>query len=90
MREATAILQAVLEVGGTVSGEHGIGSEKLKGMCMQFANAELAIFQGVKTAFDPHGILNPDKGIPTLHRCAEYGSMRIRQGRDRFAHLPRF
>jgi len=87
---ATDILKVVIAEGGTVSGEHGVGSEKLKGMCMQFADLELAAFQGVRAAFDPHGVLNPDKAIPTLHRCAEFGSMRIRFGQDPFAHLPRF
>ena len=87
---ATDILKVVLAEGGTVSGEHGVGSEKLKGMCMQFDENELEAFQGVRRAFDPHEILNPDKAIPTLHRCAEFGSMRIRFGQDPFAHLPRF
>jgi glycolate oxidase len=87
---ATDILKLVIAEGGTVSGEHGVGSEKLKGMCMQFDDAELLAFLGVRRAFDPHEILNPDKAIPTLHRCAEYGSMRIRFGQDPFAHLPRF
>ena len=87
---ATDVLKLVLAEGGTVSGEHGVGSEKLKGMCMQFEDIELEAFQGVRRAFDPHGILNPDKAIPTLHRCAEFGSMRIRFGQDPFAHLPRF
>ena len=87
---ATDILKLVIAEGGTVSGEHGVGSEKLKGMCMQFDDAELSAFQAVRHAFDPHGILNPDKAIPTLHRCAEFGSMRIRFGQDPFAHLPRF
>ncbi|MBK9605325.1 MAG: FAD-binding protein [Betaproteobacteria bacterium] len=87
---ATDILKLVIAEGGTVSGEHGVGSEKLKGMCMQFDETELEAFQAVRRAFDPHGVLNPDKAIPTLHRCAEFGSMRIRFGQDPFAHLPRF
>ncbi len=87
---ATDILKLVLAEGGTVSGEHGVGSEKLKGMCMQFDDTELEAFQGVRRAFDPHELLNPDKAIPTLHRCAEFGAMRIRFGQDPFAHLPRF
>ena len=87
---ATDILKVVIAEGGTVSGEHGVGSEKLKGMCMQFADLELDAFRGVREAFDPHGVLNPDKAIPTLHRCAEFGSMRIKFGQDPFAHLPRF
>jgi glycolate oxidase len=57
---------------------------------MQFDDTELEAFQGVRRAFDPHELLNPDKAIPTLHRCAEFGSMRIRFGQDPFAHLPRF
>ena len=87
---ATDILKLVIAEGGTVSGEHGVGSEKLKGMCMQFDQTEIAAFRGVRRAFDPHEVLNPDKAIPTLHRCAEFGSMRIRFGDDPFAHLPRF
>ena len=87
---ASDILKLVIAEGGTVSGEHGVGSEKLKGMCMQFANGEIESFLGVRRAFDPHEVLNPDKAIPTLHRCAEFGSMRIRFGQDPFAHLPRF
>jgi glycolate oxidase len=59
-------------------------------MCMQFDDTELEAFRGVRRAFDPHEILNPDKAIPTLHRCAEFGAMRIRFGQDPFAHLPRF
>ena len=87
---ATDILKLVIAEGGTVSGEHGVGSEKLKGMCMQFDDTELEAFRGVRRAFDPHEVLNPDKAIPSLHRCAEYGAMRIRFGQDPFAHLPRF
>ncbi len=87
---AIDILKLVIAEGGTVSGEHGIGSEKLKGMCMQFGELELAAFFGVRQAFDPHEVLNPDKAIPTLHRCAEFGSMRIRFGQDPFSDLPRF
>jgi glycolate oxidase len=87
---ATDILKLVIAEGGTVSGEHGVGSEKLKGMCMQFEDIELDAFKGVRRAFDPYEVLNPDKAIPTLHRCAEFGSMRIRFGQDPFAHLPRF
>jgi glycolate oxidase len=87
---ATDILKLVIAEGGTVSGEHGVGSEKLKGMCMQFENLELEAFQGVRQAFDPHEVLNPEKAIPTLHRCAEFGSMRIRFGQDPFIDLPRF
>jgi glycolate oxidase len=87
---AIDILKVVIAEGGTVSGEHGIGSEKLKGMCMQFADRELEAFLGVREAFDPHGVLNPEKAIPTLHRCAEFGSMRIRFGQDPFLDLPRF
>ena len=87
---ASDILKLVIAEGGTVSGEHGVGSEKLKGMCMQFENLEIEAFLGLRRAFDPHEVLNPDKAIPTLHRCAEFGSMRIRFGQDPFAHLPRF
>ena len=60
-------------MGGTVTGEHGVGVEKLSSMCVQFSPAERAQMEGVKRAFDPAGLLNPGKVIPTLSRCAEYG-----------------
>jgi glycolate oxidase len=85
-----AILEESLRLGGTITGEHGVGMEKLNQMCSQFPREELDMFLGVKRAFDPAGILNPGKVIPTLHRCAEYGRMKVRAGTMPFADLPRF
>ncbi|WP_137893113.1 FAD-linked oxidase C-terminal domain-containing protein [Ramlibacter sp. 2FC] len=90
MALADAIMQTALAAGGTVSGEHGIGTEKLHGMCWQFSADELDVFHGIRAVFDPHGILNPGKSIPTLHRCAEFGGMHIRRGELPHADLPRF
>jgi glycolate oxidase len=84
------ILELCVEVGGTITGEHGVGIEKINSMCVQFSRAELDAFLAVKRAFDPAGILNPDKAIPTLHRCAEYGRMHVRHGQMPFSNLPRF
>jgi glycolate oxidase len=84
------ILDLCIEVGGTVTGEHGVGVEKLRGACNQFAAAELERFLGIKRAFDPHGLLNPGKAVPTLARCAEFGRMHVHQGELRHAELPRF
>ena len=85
-----AILALCVEVGGTITGEHGVGMEKINSMCVQFSGAELTAFFAVKRAFDVHGLLNPDKAIPTLQRCAEFGKMHVTAGRLPFAHLPRF
>ncbi len=84
------ILEASVRLGGTVSGEHGVGVEKLNSMCVQFAPAELEQMLAVKRAFDPAGLLNPGKAMPTLHRCAEYGKMHVHRGLLPFADLPRF
>jgi glycolate oxidase len=84
------ILELCVAVGGTVTGEHGVGIEKINQMCSQFSRDELDYFLAVKKAFDPHALLNPDKLIPTLHRCAEYGRMRVHGGQLPFADLPRF
>ncbi|NRR33667.1 FAD-binding protein [Oxalobacteraceae bacterium] len=84
------ILALCVEVGGTITGEHGVGIEKIDSMCVQFAPAELEAFFSVKRAFDPAGLLNPDKAIPTLNRCAEFGKMRVSGGQLNFAHLSRF
>ncbi len=84
------ILALCVEVGGTITGEHGVGIEKINSMCAQFAPAELDAFFSVKRAFDPAGLLNPDKAIPTLNRCAEFGKMRVSGGMLPFSHLPRF
>lgn len=84
------ILEMCISVGGTITGEHGVGIEKMDQMCTQFGSTELAVFRAIKTAFDPLELLNPGKAIPTLHRCAEMGAMHVHQGADKFAHLPRF
>ncbi len=86
----TDILKLCVEVGGTVTGEHGIGVEKLDASCSQFTPAELAQFHAIKAAFDPDGLLNPGKAVPTLHRCAELGRMRVHGGELPFPELPRF
>jgi len=85
-----AILELCVEVGGTVTGEHGVGVEKLNQMCVQFNSAELTQMHAVKAAFDPKGLLNPGKAVPTLHRCAEFGAMHVHRGELKFPELPRF
>ncbi|HET9977966.1 MAG TPA: FAD-linked oxidase C-terminal domain-containing protein [Burkholderiaceae bacterium] len=84
------ILETSVAMGGTVTGEHGVGVEKLNSMCVQFTPEERAMFEGVKRAFDPQGTLNPGKVIPTLQRCAEYGKMHVKKGLLPFAGLERF
>ena len=84
------ILELSVALGGTITGEHGVGLEKITQMCTQFAPEALARFHGIKHAFDPSGLLNPDKAIPTLHRCAEYGRMKVVGGRLPFPELERF
>ena len=84
------ILEESVRLGGTVTGEHGVGVEKLNQMCSQFDRATLDAFLGVKRAFDPGGTLNPGKVIPSLHRCAEYGRQRVTGGAVAFPDLPRF
>lgn len=84
------ILEMCIEAGGTITGEHGVGMEKLNQMCSQFKNAELEIFHAVKAAFDPDGLLNPGKAVPTLRRCAEHGAMHVHRGEEKFPELPRF
>jgi len=84
------ILQACLDVGGTITGEHGVGIEKLDQMCVQFNTAELNQFHAVKKAFDPKNILNPEKAIPTLNRCAEFGAMHVHNGKMSFPEIERF
>jgi glycolate oxidase len=85
-----AILALCVEVGGTITGEHGVGMEKINSMCVQFKREELDMFFAVKRAFDVPMLLNPDKAIPTLHRCAEFGKMHVSGGKLPFAGLPRF
>jgi glycolate oxidase len=89
-RFGAEILELCVELGGTITGEHGVGVEKLNSMCVQFSPAERAAFQAVKDAFDPAALLNPGKLIPTLARCAEYGRMRVHGGVLPHADLPRF
>jgi glycolate oxidase len=84
------ILELCVAVGGTITGEHGVGLEKINQMCVQFNGDELEQFHAVKRAFDPHGLLNPGKAIPTLHRCAEFGAMHVHQGRLPHPELERF
>src|SRR5882757_7812795 len=84
------ILEASIDLGGTVTGEHGVGVEKLNSMCVQFSAAERTQMMAVKSAFDPAGLLNPGKVIPSLQRCAEYGKMHVHRGVLKFPDLPRF
>ena len=86
----TEILEACVELGGTITGEHGVGIEKINSMCVQFGEQERERFWGVKAAFDPDRLLNPDKAIPTLNRCAEYGRMRVSGGVLPHPELERF
>jgi len=89
-RFGAQILELCVELGGTITGEHGVGIEKINSMCVQFSPAERAAFFAVKAAFDPGGLLNPGKLIPTLARCAEYGRMRVHGGALAHPDLPRF
>ncbi len=84
------ILELCIAVGGTITGEHGVGLEKINQMCVQFNSAELQQFHAVKQAFDPGELLNPGKAIPTLHRCAEFGAMHVHDGKLPHPELERF
>ncbi|UVJ46035.1 glycolate oxidase subunit GlcD [Pseudomonas sp. LS1212] len=84
------ILELCVQVGGSITGEHGVGREKINQMCAQFNSDELTLFHAVKAAFDPSGLLNPGKNIPTLHRCAEFGAMHVHMGKLPFPELERF
>jgi len=84
------ILETSVRLGGTVTGEHGVGVEKLNSMCVQFTPGEREQMLALKRAFDPEGLLNPGKVIPTLQRCAEYGRMHVRKGLLPFPQLERF
>jgi glycolate oxidase len=87
---AAEVMEKCIEVGGTITGEHGVGVEKINQMCVQFRPAELELFHAVKHAFDPRGLLNPGKGVPTLARCAEFGRMHVHGGKLAHPELPRF
>lgn len=84
------ILELCVAVGGSITGEHGVGREKINQMCAQFNSDEITLFHAVKAAFDPQGLLNPGKNIPTLHRCAEFGAMHVHHGQLPFPDLERF
>jgi glycolate oxidase len=86
---AEEVLEKCIAVGGTITGEHGVGVEKINQMCAQFGAAELECFQGIKRAFDPAGLLNPGKAVPTLARCGEYRGLRA-GGKHAHSELPRF
>ena len=87
---AAEVLEKCVAVGGTITGEHGVGVEKINQMCIQFRPDELELFLAVKRAFDPAMLLNPGKAIPTLARCAEYGRMHVHAGKLAHPELPRF
>lgn len=84
------ILETSVEMGGTVTGEHGVGVEKLNSMCVQFSPEERTQMLALKAAFDEQGLLNPGKVIPSHARCAEYGKMHVKRGLLPFPDLPRF
>ena len=84
------ILKLCVEMGGSITGEHGVGIEKLDAMCHQFSSAELDVFHQIKNAFDPISLLNPGKAVPTLHRCAELGNMHVHHGELPHPELERF
>ena len=84
------ILELCVEVGGTITGEHGVGIEKINQMCVQFKPVELEYFHAVKESFDPERLLNPGKAVPTLHRCAEFGAMHVHHGELPHPELERF
>ncbi|QIE89842.1 glycolate oxidase subunit GlcD [Pseudomonas nitroreducens] len=84
------ILELCVAVGGSITGEHGVGREKINQMCAQFSADEITLFHAVKAAFDATGLLNPGKNIPTLHRCAEFGAMHVHMGQLPFPELERF
>ncbi len=89
-RFGAEILETSVALGGTITGEHGVGIEKLSSMCVQFSPEELQQMRDFKAAFDPQGLLNPGKLIPSHSRCAEYGKMHVRKGLLAFPDLPRF
>ncbi|MBV8133666.1 MAG: FAD-binding protein [Alphaproteobacteria bacterium] len=84
------ILRLCVEVGGVLTGEHGVGVEKRDLMGTMFDESDLAHQQRLKCAFDPDGLLNPGKVFPQLHHCAELGRLHVHAGRLSFPDLPRF
>ncbi len=84
------ILDLCVAVGGTITGEHGVGVEKIDRMCVQFDHDSLSQFLAVRKAFDPDGLLNPDKAVPTLARCAEFNAMHVHHGELPHPELERF
>ncbi|MGV6808340.1 MAG: FAD-linked oxidase C-terminal domain-containing protein [bacterium] len=84
------ILSLCVEVGGSITGEHGVGSEKIDHMCTQFNDDELTQMHAIKHSFDPKGLLNPGKAVPTLHRCAEFGALHVHKSNLPFPDIPRF
>ncbi|HEY6966458.1 MAG TPA: FAD-linked oxidase C-terminal domain-containing protein [Burkholderiales bacterium] len=87
---AAEVLEKCVAVGGTITGEHGVGVEKIDQMCVQFQAPELAMFHAIKQVFDPKGLLNPGKAVPSLARCAEFGRMHVHAGKLAHPDLPRF
>jgi glycolate oxidase len=87
---AAEVLEKCVEVGGTITGEHGVGVEKIDQMCIQFAAPELEMFHAIKRVFDPKGLLNPGKAVPALSRCAEFGRNHVKAGQLGHPGLPRF
>ena len=84
------ILLLCIKVGGTITGEHGVGVEKIGEMCIQFNDDEREMFHEVRQCFDPYSLLNPGKAIPTMARCAEHGAMHVHAGKLPFPELERF
>ena len=84
------ILELCVTMGGSITGEHGVGKEKLDQMCIQFDRLELNQFHAIKAACDANGLLNPGKAVPTLHRCAELGAMHVHHGELPHPELERF
>jgi glycolate oxidase len=82
------ILELCVEVGGTITGEHGVGIEKIRQMCVQFDRNELDQFHAVKHAFDAKGLLNPGKGVPTPRRCSEYRQLPEQRHQGHLADSP--
>ncbi len=84
------ILKLSIDKGGTITGEHGVGVEKIDQMCHQFDSPELLQFHRIKSVLDHQGILNPGKAVPSLRRCAELGAMHVHAGKLPHPDLPRF